>query len=270
MLFIVCALACEAKPIIARFRLQLMDSPAPFPLYTKASIYLIITGVGKIQTAAALGYLQGLTGNPKHSAWLNVGIAGHASLPLGTGILAHHIVDQTSGRSYYPTFVIARPVATASICTVDRPETSYEEERVYDMEASAFWSVASRFTTAELIHCYKVISDNRQSGTGYLTKNQVEELIERHMDSIESFMKSLQKLSDSLINLELSNDEINPFLKQWHFTSTQQCQLKRLLQQWKACTKQSVNILWDQNLLALSKANQVLLHLESGIKPKHV
>lgn len=265
MLFIVCALACEAKPIISHFQLQLIENTSSFPLYANSSIYLIVSGVGKVQTAAAMGYLLGLTGNPLHSAWLNVGIAGHASMALGSGILAHQIIDRASGRSYYPTFVIDRPVATASVWTVEQPEIHYEGTGVYDMEASAFWSVASRFTTAELIHCYKVISDNRQSGSSYLNKNQVTELISAHLNSIETFIKALQKLNHSLACLELSEGEISPFLKQWHFTRTQQCQLKCLLQRWKACTKQSLDFLWDENLSNFHKANQALLYLEKQI-----
>lgn len=266
MLFIVCALACEARSLISHFRLELIGNASPFPVYTSSSIGLIVTGVGKIQTASAVGYLQGLMGNRLHSAWLNVGIAGHASMPLGSGILAHQILDRSSGRSYYPTFVIDRPVKTASVWTVEQPETHYEGDGVYEMEAAAFWGAASRFTITELIHCYKIISDNSQSGAFYLTKGQVEELIQAHLISIETFIHSLQKLSHSLAVLDLSNEEVAPFLKQWHFTHTQQCQLKRLLQRWKLCTNQSSNLLWDAQLLAQPKAQQVLRHLDKRLQ----
>jgi hypothetical protein len=266
MLFIVCALACEAKPLISHFHLKSVEDPTPFSLYKGESMALIVSGVGKLQTAAAMGYLQGIMGNCHHAAWLNVGIAGHASLELGKGILAHQIIDQISGRSYYPTFVVDRPVETATVCTVEKPEMKYEENVVFDMEAAAFWGIASRFATAELIHCYKIISDNRQSGTSYLTKERVEQLVQAHMDPIERFIRSLQQLSQSLINLELSNAELKPFLKQWHFTSTQQFQLKRLLQRWKACTAQPLYVLWDEQLLTLQKSQHLLQYLEKKLQ----
>lgn len=266
MLFILCALSCEAKSLISHFHLKNVEEPTPFPLYQNESISLIVSGVGKLQTAAAIGYLQGVTSNCQHAAWLNVGIAGHASFELGKGILAHQIIDRVNGRNYYPTFVVDRPVETATVWTVEKPEIEYNGNAVFDMEAAAFWSVASRFTTAELIHCYKIISDNRHSGTSYLTKEHVEKLVQAHLGSIETFLNSLQQLSQSLINLELSSGELEPFLKQWHFTSTQQFQLKRLLQRWKACTGQSLHVLWDVQLLAQQKTQHVLQHLEKKLQ----
>lgn len=268
MLFIVCALACEAKPLISQFHLKSVKESTPFALYTSNSISLVVSGVGKLHTAAAMGYLQGTMGNCQHAAWLNVGIAGHASFELGKGILAHQIIDRTSGRSYYPTFVVDRPVETAAVWTVEKPEMAYDGNAVFDMEASAFWSVASRFTTAELIHCYKIISDNRQSGTSCLSKELVEKLVQAHINSIETFIDSLQQLSRSLIHLELSSDEIAPFLKQWHFTNTQQFQLKHLLQRWKACTTQPLQVLWNTQLLAQQKSQQVLQHLEEKLQAR--
>lgn len=262
MLFIVCALACEAKPLISHFHLKNVREPSPFPLYANDSIALIVSGVGKLQCAAAIGYLQGVMGNRQHTAWLNVGIAGHASFELGKGILAHQIIDQMSKRSYYPTFVVDRPVETSTIWTVDKPEIIYAGDAVFDMEAAAFWSVASRFATAELIHCYKIISDNRQSGTSYLNKEQVGKLVQAHVNSIETFILSLQQLNRSLINLEISYDDLKPFLKQWHFTQSQQIQLKRFLIRWKACSAQSLQELWNQQLMSQQKSQHVLQYLE--------
>lgn len=266
MIFIVCALACEAKSLISHFRLQRMKNSTPFPIYKNSSMSLIVTGVGKIQTAAAIGYLQGLMENHLHSVWLNVGIAGHASMTLGTGILAHQILDFSSGRCFYPTFVIDRPVKTATVWTVDKPEILYHEDAVYDMEASAFWNAASRFSTAELIHSYKVISDNRHSGSSFLTKEQVEELIQKHLFSIDIFLHSLQKISDALTALEIPEKSFAPFLNKWHFTNTQQFQLKRLLQRWIACTNQSIDVLWDSQLLSQPKAKHVLQHLDKSLQ----
>ncbi len=267
MLFIVCALNCEALPLISHFRLKRISVPSPFPIYIAHSIYLIISGIGKVQTAAAMGYLQALTGHLAHTAWLNVGIAGHLSYPLGTGVLAHQIIDQANGKRYYPVFVIQRPVPTASIWTVDKPEKQYgNEQAVYEMEASAFWSIASRFTTAELIHCYKVISDNQIDSACSLTQNKVEQLIKGNLSHIDLLVRELQALSQSLLKLELPKEEIDRFLQHWHFTSTQQIQLKHLLQRWRACTSQPFSDLWDSQLLAQTKSQHVLRDLETRLR----
>lgn len=267
MLFIVCALPCEAAPFISHFRLKPWGHSSPFPIYANSSLYLIISGVGKIQAAAAIGYLQGVTGNLSHSAWINVGIAGHASLPLGSSILAHQIIDQANGRRYYPVFVIDRPVKTASVWTVDKPEKEYvNDQAVYDMEASAFWSVASRFTTAELIHCYKVISDNQYSSCSCLKAHQVEDLMKGHVSQISELMKNLDTLRQSLLNLDLPLEEMERFLQRWHFTHTQQIQLRSLLQRWKVCTSKNSLDLWDGELLAQTKSQHVLQYLDKRLR----
>jgi hypothetical protein len=265
MLFIVCALPCEAAPFISHFQLKPYKTPSPFPIYTALSISLIISGVGKIQIAAAMGYLQGITNHLKHSAWINIGIAGHPSLPLGTGILAHQVFDMANGRRYYPIFVTDRPVQTAPVWTVEKPEEHYEEQVVYDMEASAFWSIASRFTTGELIHCYKVISDNSQSSFSCITPKNVEELIKLHIDPIETFIKALQNIMNSLQSDEITDIDIKPFLLHWHFTSTQQFNLRSLLQKWRACHLKIPELLFDSELMALTKSQQVLHYLEKKL-----
>ncbi len=264
MLFMTCALGFEAKPLISHFNLQSFEV-SPFPIYLSSSIGLIVTGVGKIQMAAAVGYLQAIMGNQKHTAWLNIGIAGHASFALGKGILAHQVFDYSSGRYYYPVFVVDRPVETATVWTVDRPEIHYKGEGVYEMEASAFWHVASRLTSAEFIHCYKIISDNQNRGASYLTKNHVEDLVYSHVNSIESFIHSLCELSCSLACLEISNETLDIFIQRWHFTSTEKIQLKSLLQRWKSNTNLSLEALLDEELFGLSQAQQVLKKLENRL-----
>ncbi len=262
MLSIVCALACEARPLISHFGLRLNPLSSSFSLYESDAIRLIISGVGKIHTATAIGYLHGFKGNLAHSAWLNVGIAGHATLPLGTGLLAHQIIDQASQQRYYPTFVMDRPVSTTTIWTVDKPETTFATDGIYEMEASAFWAAASRFSTAELIHCYKVISDNRTQSFTALKPQQVEEWITLQIPHLEHIINSLQTLSQRLQALELPEEELIPFLTRWHFTITQQHTLKRLLQRWKASFPLHTRELWNDQLRAFTKSRHVLSYLE--------
>lgn len=269
MLFIICALACEAQPLISHFKLQL-TSASPFSIYKSSknpSLALAVSGVGKVLTATAMGYLQAMIGEP-HAAWLNIGIAGHRSLPLGTGMLAHQIIDEAGGQRYYPIFTVDRPVQTTSLLTVDRPATDFTEGFAYDMEGAAFWKAASRFTTAELIHCYKVISDNQDTSMIHLTKQTVQSLIAAQLIAIESFVDSLQGLSSSLAKLQLSSEEIEPFLRRWHFTASQKHQLKQSLQRWKACTSKSLQELWNSELLTFTKSEDVLICLNSFISKK--
>jgi adenosylhomocysteine nucleosidase len=86
-------LQCEASPIIAHFNLRSYPD-SPFPIYYNETMALIVSGIGKINCAAATAYLQVLRGGSLHSAWLNIGIAGHSEYPLGKGLLVHQIIKR--------------------------------------------------------------------------------------------------------------------------------------------------------------------------------
>ena len=90
MIHIVVALAQEAKPLIKHWKLK---RSAQFSnLYFCADKLLVISGMGTVKSAAALGFLVGLTGQ-KDIPKLNVGIAGHPTRALGSMWAVNKIVD---------------------------------------------------------------------------------------------------------------------------------------------------------------------------------
>ena len=139
MVNLVVALTDEAQPLVEHFSLQPAVGHDPFRVYLGKDLRLIISGIGKLAAATAAGYLYGWSGNRRDEAWLNVGIAGHAKLPLGTAILAHKVTDQ---------FVLPAMVSTTDplqseclscdVCCVDRPENEYGTNAAYDMESAGF------------------------------------------------------------------------------------------------------------------------------------
>ena len=78
------ALPCEAKAIVSHFKLQLCLS-YPWKLYrdAKAEQFLIISGVGGYNCAAALAFLNQYLGHARHICYLNFGIAGKYEAQLG-------------------------------------------------------------------------------------------------------------------------------------------------------------------------------------------
>ena len=61
LLNIVVALACEARFFLDRYRLSRLNQINAYPVYANVerNIYLIVSGVGKIKSAAALSFLHG-------------------------------------------------------------------------------------------------------------------------------------------------------------------------------------------------------------------
>ena len=84
MNFIV-ALQAEARPLIDKFKLQKSTKFKTFRIFHNTKHRLIVSGIGQVQAAAATGFLLGLL-KDKAEALLNVGLAGHGKLTMGTYI----------------------------------------------------------------------------------------------------------------------------------------------------------------------------------------
>lgn len=184
MIHFVTALPCEARPLIDHYRLKCSSRKTPFQIHESDDIRLIISGVGKANSATAVAYLQGITKTNEHIAWMNVGIAGHVNMEIGTSALAHKITDASTGQNWYPVFITKPNIPTASLLTVEQPEQEYREDALYDMEAASFFAAANRFAPSELIHCFKCISDNRASPAEHISKKIVTELIAAQLKMI--------------------------------------------------------------------------------------
>ena len=193
MLTIVTALLCEAKPVIAKYKLKKIAGDHPYQIYEKDEISLIVSGVGKAGSASATGYAHAIKASPKYSAWLNIGMAGHSSLETKTGFLVNKIHDRSTDQTWFPPIVFDPPCVTDKLVTVDRPDSEYKSVGGIDMEASGFYSTASRFTTSELVQCYKVVSDNPQTPVRKISTKEATDLI-------NGKMKDISFLVDQLLN----------------------------------------------------------------------
>lgn len=263
MLFLITALSCEAEPLIDYFDLQKKESPHSFPLYQSESIHLIVSGVGRHNTAAAVGYLSGLFPISNH-AWLNVGIAGHRDYEIGQGFFIHKCIDASSQTKYFPVFIKTTSSKSTSLITVDKPEKTFSSEHLYDMEASAFFAACSRFSTLELIHSFKVVSDNQKNSFEKLDKKIVSKLIFDQISPIEAMIKALKNLTTKLDTIHhFQEQDLTSFFFRWHFTATQKHVLKRLLQKWRAVELHKP--IWDAILDKLPNPASVLEYLEKKI-----
>jgi hypothetical protein len=99
------------------------------------------------------------------------------------------------------------------------------------MEASSFFATASRFTTFELIQCFKVVSDNAQKPFS-VHQQEVSTFIKAHCSSIEQIANEMLSL---LNQLPLSVEEdLKKICSSFHFTLSERHLCKRLLERCKA------------------------------------
>lgn len=240
MTFLVTALQSEARPLIERFELRGTDASSPFRVYRGDEVLLVVSGVGRIASAAATAYAFAREGEPKERPWVNVGIAGHASAAVGSAWLARKISEAASERSWFPSLVFEAGIATAEVVTVDRPESRFERDALYDMEASAFFATAARFTPVELVQVFKVVSDTRSAPAENLTAAQVSRLIEQRVEEVAELIRSTRELAAILADRRAESLDPATWIGGRHFTLSQRRQLVDLVRRLEVLEGQSI------------------------------
>jgi len=248
-----------------------------FAMYAKESTYLVITGIGKINAAAATAHA--LSRLPGNGCAINLGIAGSDN-PVGSLFRANRIIDDNSSnnQALYPPEISRHQLPGITVRSVDQPETNYRSSEAFDMEAHAFCKTARRYLTAELVQSLKVISDgpekpltkeNNKQNDFMFSKQFVSNLIAQNIKEIDSYATNLVKLANTLptaspahvmTDANISSSELTDYFKQqMHFTESQGKLLVSILNRY-AVLKQPVPFL-DQNHNEYNKA-------DSCIKPK--
>jgi len=226
-IFIYMALPCEAKPFIEYFRLKKNMGVQAFAVFSRDNICLTVTGIGKSAMAAGVAYTQALFSTSLNPVLVNIGIAGHQNFPLGSLFLLNKITDADSQRCYYPPLVFQSPCATVGVQTSAKPQLEYRHGELCDMEASAFYETAVRFSTGELIQTFKVVSDNLVNPVTQVTVQTVSGMLATHVEMIVQVIGLLDKLAEQLVVAEPSY--FRELLDQYQFSVNEQQQLKAKL-----------------------------------------
>jgi nucleoside phosphorylase len=233
MIHFICALKCEARSLIAHYRLKHCSDSGSFPLYISPDkqISLTISGLGKINAAAATAFTHAFLQTEEQDIWLNVGIAGHRDLEIGEITLAHKIIDQANQCLWYPQIIFSPPCPSMAILSCDQPATEYTDS-LFEMEAAGFYATACRFATSELIHVLKIISDNQQHPAEKMSESFVAELVKQKLTVIDQIAESLSLLANHLDKPNDAPDYYDQIIERWRFTHAQRAQLKSCLNRW--------------------------------------
>lgn len=265
-LHIIAALKCEAKPLIAHYQLKkCADSPF-FPIYLNQNkqISLTISGIGKINAAAATAFTHAFLHTDDRALWSNIGIAGHRDIESGTLIIAHKIIEQASQQVWYPQLIGIFPTTSMTVLSCDQPNTDYRDDTVVEMEAAGFYATASRFATSELIHVIKIISDNQQQPADKIAASTVSTLITDKLVIIDQILQSLNTLAQQLENSDQVPEYYEYIINQWRFTQAQRNMLHSCLNRWQVlCPKQDPIILLKQALNAADVLAKITQQLDS-------
>lgn len=259
-------LKAEAEPLIEALKLKPLSGTHLFPIYENEGIKLIVSGVGKIKAGAACAYLAGIHRDEDMYGWLNVGVGGHRSLKVGTPLLVNKITDEARRAQYFPTFAFDPLCRTEECITVENPDHGYMTGQVYDLEAAGFYAIASKLSPLEMIHVFKVISDNATRPAKEVTKKEVQSLIFNQVELIESIVEEMHTLIDEIAPEE--TPFLDELIKRWHFTTSETLELRKLLQRWQLlCPDQ---ILLSQDVLEKQSAQEVILFLKKNLSMQQI
>jgi nucleoside phosphorylase len=188
MLIWICALHCEAKPVIDFHRLKKDRGMQGFDLYRGQDTACVVSGIGMTNMAAACGWAAAILEN-EDRCWINLGVAGHRSLDIGTPVLVNKISRESGDRSIYPVPLLRAPFISAQVISQDGERNDYHQDALYDMEAWAFASVVERFDTLEACQCVKVVSDN-QDNKLTRDKARISALIDTQFEAISTYARN--------------------------------------------------------------------------------
>jgi len=227
MLIWVCALHCEAKPVIDFYRLKKSHDDSAFDLYRGDDMVCIISGTGKVASSAACAWLAAHCADAASIAWINLGTAGAAQHDLGTIFSLHQVIDADDGRRFYPAPASGEALAGNACMTLGQPSEDYREDYLFDLEASGFMYASLRFSSAELIKSIKIVSDNQHQKTGR-NRQAVSDLVHQHIDSIDREAQALNLLNHEVAALQPETEGWRQLTNMAHFSQTQKSRLRVL------------------------------------------
>lgn len=228
MLIWVCALHCEAKPVIDLYRLKKSHDDTAFDLYYADNMACVISGIGKVASATASAWVAARYQQQASLSWINLGTAGAASHEIGSPLLLNQIIDADNNNRYYPA-PVSRPAMAGYACmTLSQPGVTYHPDYLYDMEASGFMYAALRFSTSELTQSIKIVSDN-QWQCADKNRQRISDLIHQNITAIDKIAVYLLELDGELGARAIDSDLWQQLLASAHFSQTQKNRLRVLV-----------------------------------------
>ena len=232
MLHITCALKPEARPLLDYFELRPASAEAGIHHNTDSGISLTVSGIGKSAAAAAVVRTRAYFRADRSHAWLNLGIAGHASLPVGQAVLINKVTDAASGQTWFPSRVFTSTLPAHDLLTLDNPDSNYRNE-LFDMECAGFFRAATEHATLELVQSLKIISDNCDQPMEGINPALISRLIGQNLPVIREVVEQLLAPAQLLQRLNEPGPDYHALLRHRHFTVSQQHQLQSLLRKWR-------------------------------------
>ncbi|MCD7826119.1 MAG: hypothetical protein LUH14_09195 [Clostridiaceae bacterium] len=208
----------EAAPLIRAFSLKKVNMAAPFDEYLNEAegIRLTLTGTGSVAAAAAVSSACTKHMPGRGDFLVNLGTCAGSS-PGGL-FLCNKIIEEATGRSFYPDMLYPSPWKENTVVTLAKPlehglpelhepgacvkkpvrqETAGTDSAgrqpwlLYDMEAAGVYQSGSYYFGPHQMQFWKVVSDSGQGRQ--VTADQVAGQMENCLGQITEAIETLQR-----------------------------------------------------------------------------
>ena len=226
----VVALKVEAEIILDEYNMNFDPEFTLFQVFRnfEKTRWLILSGIGRHNSAAATTYLYMISQASRSTSWINLGIAGSGKGHYGDLCLVNKISNNGSSNAYPATM----PKVTfhkMNLFTTDVPLTDYTLHELIDMEGSAFYDITNKLSGREFICLMKVISDGPNNNIEDLNKFKIRELIKLNIANIKTIVSYYEKLSMDQYQIIQQPKILSKILSQWHFSVSQKHRLENLI-----------------------------------------
>ena len=261
----VVALKAEAQPVISILNLRSISNDLNFPIYTNAETghALVISGVGTVKSAVAATYLRIVCKVKSFAAWINFGIAGYYSEPVGQIIQAIKVSDLARNKSYFPGVRLTKIIAIAPLYTVSQVEKAYSQPALFDMEAAGFCEIVPSFCCNELMFVFKVVSDTPKTSVETISKKQITKLILQNTEKIYELISEISHIVDGEKVRLSTPEEVLKCLEIYHFSATTKHRFLQVYRKWKTAFPERSLI---DSSRSISSAKGLIYRLESELK----
>jgi len=190
LICLVTAMTAEARPLVDEFQLSALPQRG-LNAWIGDGVCLLQTGMGAQRAAARIDTL--LSVQSGINAFVNVGIAG-GNHPLGSVVLADTIIDNSTGKQWFPHLPphpVASDLANCAVISVAEPSSDYRNDSVFDMEAAAVIKIASQHTDLSRIQAIKVVSDNHDQPLSNFSVKDVSPLMQNTLPGVHALVNWL-------------------------------------------------------------------------------
>ncbi|MBQ5675781.1 MAG: hypothetical protein IIV45_12025 [Lachnospiraceae bacterium] len=199
MVYIFAALYKEAEAVIQAFGLKKVCENSKFQEFVseEKGISLVITGVGSISAAVAVGCMCTKYGVKEEDFLVNIGTCA-SSEAVGSIFFCNKITDENTGRTFYPDILFKHPFMECEVYTYGKIVSGglleqKQETSVYDMEAAAIYQAGAYFFSPHQMSFLKIVSDNGQGDM--VTPKQMEAVLDKASPSLIKYIEGLREIA---------------------------------------------------------------------------